>query len=249
MHRFPVSSLKIDARTINRLDIDANLAEWLKSLIVMAHDLSIDLVAMGIETAFQHRRTCEMGVTYGQGHGFAKPSPVATVTRLLDHSNPFSFLPEPLPPSSAMTHAEDAPLVLVVDDDRSLRKLLTLAVSQAGYRTIEASNGGEALDLYQQHHPDLVLLDAMMPEVNGFTCCRQLRTLQAIEAHSPSNSSAFAVLTQQKQPFPILMITALDDDNSVEQAFAAGATDYLTKPINWSILKQRLRKILSVDNG
>ncbi|MEA5452416.1 EAL domain-containing protein [Leptolyngbya sp. CCNP1308] len=248
LHRFPVSSLKIDARTINRLDIDAKLAEWLKSLIVMTHDLSIDLVAMGIETAFQHRRIREMGMTYGQGHGFAKPEPAIVMTRLLAHSNPFSFLLEPLPTSSAMTHAEDAPLVLVVDDDRSLRRLLTLAVSQAGYRTMEAANGGEALALYQQHHPDLVLLDAMMPEVNGFTCCRQLRTLQASEAHSPADSFALTVLTQQRQPLPILMITALDDDNSVEQAFAAGATDYLTKPINWSILKQRLRQILSVNN-
>ncbi|WP_017296676.1 EAL domain-containing protein [Nodosilinea nodulosa] len=244
LHRYPVSSLKIDARTINRLDIDPKLAEWLKSLIIMTHDLHIDLVALGIETAFQHRRTREMGMTYGQGFGFTKPEPAATITRLLAHSNPFSFLLEPLPLLPTMSHPEDTSLVLVVDDDRSLRRLLTLAVKQAGYRTLEATNGSEALALYQQHHPDLVLLDAMMPEVNGFTCCRQIRTLQAAEALSPSDPAAATVLTLQRQPFPILMITALDDDSSVEQAFAAGATDYLTKPINWSILKQRLRQLL-----
>jgi EAL domain-containing protein (putative c-di-GMP-specific phosphodiesterase class I)/CheY-like chemotaxis protein/glycosyltransferase involved in cell wall biosynthesis len=246
LHRFPVSSLKIDAKTVNRLDIDPKLAEWLKSLIVMTHDLHIDLVAMGIETAFQQRRTREMGLVYGQGYGFSKPEPATIITRLLAHSSPFSFLLEPVLSSPAMTVSENAPLVLVVDDDRSLRKLLTMAIQQSGYRTVEATNGQEALELYQQVSPDLILLDAMMPEMNGFACCRRLRMLQATEALSSTEMSQGSVLTQESSQLPILMITALDDEDSVENAFAAGATDYITKPINWSILKQRLKRLLDV---
>ncbi|WOD41537.1 EAL domain-containing protein [Nodosilinea sp. E11] len=247
LHRFPVSSLKIDAKTINRLDIDTKLAEWLKSLIVMTYDLQITLVAMGVETAFQHRRTREMGIAYGQGYGFSRPEPAANITRFLAHHNPFSFLLEPLPTASAMPHADNTPLVLVVDDDRSLRKLLTMAIKQSGYRTIEATNGREALELYQQESPDLVLLDAMMPEMNGFACCRQLRLLQSAQvlATSPLDQSASSI--QSNDEFPILMITALDDDHSVESAFAAGATDYITKPVNWSILNQRLKRLLKQD--
>ncbi len=245
LHRFPVSSLKIDAKTVNRLDIDPKLAEWLKSLIVMSHDLHIDLVAMGIETAFQHRRTREMGMTYGQGYGFSKPESAPVITRLLVHRNPFSFLLEPSPTPPAMAMSTDAPLVLVVDDDRSLRRLLTMAVQQAGYRTIEATNGQEALELYRQKSPELVLLDAMMPEMNGFACCRQIRMMQATENLGYADRVQGSVLIQQSCQTPILMITALDDETSVENAFAAGATDYITKPINWSILKQRLKRLFN----
>lgn len=244
LHRFPVSSLKIDAKTVNRLDIDPKLAEWLKSLIIMTYDLHIDLIAMGIETAFQHRRTREMGMTYGQGYGFSKPEPASVITRLLAHRNPFSFLIEPLPLAPTMPTSTDVPLVLIVDDDRSLRRLLTMAVQQAGYRTIEATNGQEALECYQRESPDLVLLDAMMPEMNGFTCCQQIRLLQASEHGPDTDPVQGALLTRQSCQAPILMITALDDETSVENAFAAGATDYITKPVNWSILKQRLKKLL-----
>jgi EAL domain-containing protein (putative c-di-GMP-specific phosphodiesterase class I)/CheY-like chemotaxis protein/glycosyltransferase involved in cell wall biosynthesis len=253
LHRFPVSSLKIDAKTINRLDIDQRLAEWLKSLVIMAHDLHIDLVAMGIETAFQHRRTREMGFVYGQGYGFSRPESPEVMTRLLAHRNPFAFLLDPaaahplLPPAAAPmdSQPDDTPLVMVVDDDRSLRKLLIMAVKQAGFRAVEAVNGQQALEVYERESPDLVLLDAMMPEMDGFVCCRQLRILQANEGREYANAPLGRVVTRQLFSLrPILMITALDDETSVENAFAAGATDYITKPINWSILKQRLKRLL-----
>jgi EAL domain-containing protein (putative c-di-GMP-specific phosphodiesterase class I)/glycosyltransferase involved in cell wall biosynthesis/ActR/RegA family two-component response regulator len=247
LHRFPVSRLKIDAKTVNRLDIDPKLAEWLKSLIIMAHDLQIDLVALGVETAFQHRRTREMGLTYGQGYGFSKPAQAEVMTTLLAHRNPFSCLLEPLPSLTPPTVDSDSPLVLVVDDDRSLRKLLTMAIKQVGYRTIEATNGQEAIDLYQQTSPDLVLLDAMMPEMNGFACCRRLRMLQEVDALGNTKTTQGSVATEHRSHPPILMITALDDETSVENAFAAGANDYITKPINWSILKRRIQALLEQD--
>ncbi|MGK7958743.1 MAG: response regulator [Crocosphaera sp.] len=117
-------------------------------------------------------------------------------------------------------------LILIVDDDRTMRNLLKIAMEEDGYRVIEAKNGQQGLEEYHRHHPDMVLLDALMPDMDGFTCCQKLRSVE-------DNASV-----------PILMITALDDQNSIDQAFVAGATDYITKPIFWSVLSQRVHCLL-----
>ncbi|MBJ7900957.1 MAG: response regulator [Cyanobacteria bacterium RI_101] len=120
-----------------------------------------------------------------------------------------------------------SPLILVVDDDSALRSLLVLALRGDGYRIEEAVNGRDCLAKYQRLQPDLVLLDAMMPEMDGFETCQNLRELGG------------------DKPAPVLMITFLDDRDSIEQAFACGATDYITKPIHWAVLKQRVRHLLA----
>ncbi|MBW4487274.1 MAG: response regulator [Trichocoleus desertorum ATA4-8-CV12] len=123
----------------------------------------------------------------------------------------------------------DSPLVLLIDDDRSMRFLLAQAIKQEGYQVVEAKDGEEGLALYQQVHPDIILMDALMPIMDGFTCCTQLRTL-------PGGDRV-----------PVLMITCLDDPASVDQAFVAGATDYVTKPIHWAVLRQRVRRLLETS--
>jgi PAS domain S-box-containing protein len=127
--------------------------------------------------------------------------------------------------------AENPPLVLVVDDDRFMRLQLREAMEQGGYIVTEAENGEQALDLYTKINPDVVLLDALMPVMDGFDCCKQMRCL-------PS-----------KHPTPILMITALEDPESVDLAFEVGATDYVTKPIHWAVLRQRVRHLLQVSQA
>lgn len=122
---------------------------------------------------------------------------------------------------------EQVPLILVVDDDRSMRTLLKVAMQEEGYRVVEAKNGEQCLVEYERWHPDMVLLDGMMPEMDGFTCCQQLRNLLGGEH------------------LPILMITVLDDQDSIEQAFTVGATDYITKPIYWAVLSQRVKRLLA----
>ena len=119
------------------------------------------------------------------------------------------------------------PLILIVDDDRTMRSLLNLAMSEEGYRVTEAENGQQCLSEYNHFQPDLILLDAVMPDIDGFTCCQKIRRLP------------------KGDRIPILMITVLDDRESVEQAFNAGATDYITKPIHWSVLSQRVRRLLT----
>jgi len=119
------------------------------------------------------------------------------------------------------------PVVLITDDDNALRSLLVMALKAEGYEIEEAINGEECLVKYARLQPDLVLLDALMPEMDGFSCCQHIRAL-------PDRSQ-----------IPILMITFLDDRESIDQAFQAGATDYITKPIHWSVLRQRVRYLLA----
>jgi CheY-like chemotaxis protein len=123
------------------------------------------------------------------------------------------------------------PLILIVDDDNSIRSLLKLAIKNKGYRVEEATNGEECLSVYQRCQPDLVLLDAIMPVMDGFTCCRRL-----------------CQLAQDKE-IPILMLTFLDDQDSIDQAFEAGATDYITKPIHWAVLFQRVKRLLTASQN
>lgn len=116
--------------------------------------------------------------------------------------------------------------ILIVDDDRLSRQILCRSLLQERYQVIEASNGAECLSIYAEAQPHLVLLDAMMPEMNGFECCMRLRKL-------PDAANT-----------PIIMVTGLEDKASVDWAFDAGATDYVTKPIHWPILRRRVKNLL-----
>ena len=121
---------------------------------------------------------------------------------------------------------EAAALILVVDDDKSMRMLLRLALELEGYIVIEAQDGEECLAVIQRRQPDAILLDAIMPVMDGFACCSRLRSL-------PSSDR-----------IPVLMLTVLDEPDAVERAFDFGATDYITKPIHWTVLRYRLRYLL-----
>ena len=129
----------------------------------------------------------------------------------------------------------DPPLILVVDDDKFMRIQLRHAMEQARYQVAEASDGDQAIAVYLDLKPDIVLLDAMMPVMDGFTCCKLLRTLPKSD--------------RQAANLPVLMITALEDQESVDQAFEAGATDYITKPIHWAVLRQRVRRLLEASQA
>ncbi len=118
------------------------------------------------------------------------------------------------------------PLLLVIDDDIVIRTMLMKSLQKQGYDAIEASNGSEGVELFQQHRPDLVLLDVLMPVMNGFEACLEMRALDP------------------ERTVPIIMLTGLDDVASVDKSFDAGATDFISKPINWSLFAQRVRYAL-----
>jgi signal transduction histidine kinase len=118
---------------------------------------------------------------------------------------------------------QHAPLALIVDDDTVTRLLARAALEGTGWSVEEAENGREALAAFQRLHPDAVLLDVMMPEMDGFMACAALRKLPGGE-HTP-----------------VLIMTGLDDYNSITKAYDAGATDFLTKPLNGLLLTHRVR--------
>jgi len=118
------------------------------------------------------------------------------------------------------------PLLLVVDDDVVIRSMLMKALQKQGFDAIEAPNGAEGVELFRVHRPDMVLLDVLMPVMNGFEACRMMCELEP------------------ERTVPIVMLTGLGDIVSVDKAFDAGATDFMTKPINWSLFSQRVRYAL-----
>ena len=122
--------------------------------------------------------------------------------------------------------SEEQSLILVVDDNASIRSVLGLLMEREGYRVTEAGTGLEAVAAFEQDHPDIVLMDIRMPGMDGATACARIQQL-------PEGPRT-----------PVLMITALDDRESIERCFAAGATDYITKPVNGAVLRHRVRRLL-----
>ena len=122
------------------------------------------------------------------------------------------------------------PLVLVVDDDITIRILARESLEQAGFGVEEAENGAEGLAAVKRFQPDIVLLDVVMPEMDGFSVCATLRGLP------------------EGDLLPILMMTGMDDTASINRAYEVGATDFITKPINLLILRHRVQYMLRTSD-
>lgn len=123
------------------------------------------------------------------------------------------------------------PRILVADDDRAMRFALLNVLQKDGYQIEQATNGIQAVSLCERHMPDLVLMDARMPRMDGFTACSRIREL----------ADGFDI--------PVLIITALDDEHSIERAFSAGATDYIPKPVHFAVLRQRVARMLEASRA
>ncbi|WP_341886936.1 EAL domain-containing protein [Variovorax sp. YR752] len=118
------------------------------------------------------------------------------------------------------------PKVLLVDDDEVNLLLTSIALRERGFDITEASGGEQAIRMLADWLPDVVVLDALMPGLDGFETCRELRHLPGFES------------------LPVLMLTGLDDDASITRAYEAGATDFFVKSTQWSLLAGRLRYLL-----
>ncbi len=116
----------------------------------------------------------------------------------------------------------DKPLILVVDDELVGRIYIEKALQSEGYDVITAENGQQALDLVAAHSPNMIVMDVLMPVMNGYESCIAIRG------------------QEDDLQTPILMLTGLDDIESIEKSFASGATDFIVKPINLPIFKQRI---------
>ena len=125
----------------------------------------------------------------------------------------------------------DHPKILLVDDDPIMREIATANLHDAGYRVMTAENGAEALEQLKSWPAALVISDLDMPVMNGFELTKSIRK-------SPSLSAT-----------PVIVITASDQAQAVDAAFAAGATSFLSKPINWSLFTHAVRFVIrAADN-
>lgn len=111
--------------------------------------------------------------------------------------------------------------ILLADDDATVRLLMQAALEKEGYRVLLACDGDEAIRLITAHAVDMVMLDVEMPGKNGYQVCSLLREKMGNE-------------------LPIIMVTGMDDLQSINQAFEAGATDFISKPINWNLIGYRI---------
>jgi diguanylate cyclase (GGDEF)-like protein len=139
---------------------------------------------------------------------------------LIDHMDKVSVKPQ-----------KQSYRILVVDDDRSIRLLLVNAFRREEYELEEAANGAQAIEVCQRRMPDLILMDAVMPEMDGFDACKAIRE------------------TPHGADIPVLMITGLEDESSIVRAFSSGATDYISKPINFSVMKQRVARLIKANKA
>ncbi len=115
------------------------------------------------------------------------------------------------------------PHILVVDDDRSILKFITANLKNRGYEIFTAFNGAEAIEIWQAEPVDLILLDLVMPEMDGLAVCQFVRQFSTV---------------------PIIVLSALDDEERKVKALDLGADDYLTKPFGLQELLARVRAVL-----
>ncbi len=116
--------------------------------------------------------------------------------------------------------------ILIVDDDSNFRQVTRLSLSLEGYEVLEASGGREAINLARQMQPDLILLDILMPGLDGYETCRQIKT-------NPATSH-----------IPIIVLTALGDPAARYKAQDAGADDCVAKPVMSQELRERVARLL-----
>ena len=121
---------------------------------------------------------------------------------------------------------DENPLVLVCDDDSVQRLLIRECLESAGLVVVEAESGREAIELVTNHRPDFIFMDIEMPGLNGIEVCRILRD------------------RPESEDTPILIVTGADDRETIDLGFEAGATQYITKPLNWPLLGRLVKYML-----
>lgn len=124
---------------------------------------------------------------------------------------------------------KEARVVLVVDDDRFNTVIVSSALKKDGYKLITANSGHQAVEAVKEHVPDIILLDVIMPDMDGFAVCEAVRAMP------------------EGKLIPIIMLTGLEDENAIEKAFALGADEYVLKPVNFTVLRKRVKRLLEAE--
>jgi two-component system, OmpR family, alkaline phosphatase synthesis response regulator PhoP len=133
--------------------------------------------------------------------------------------------------SAATDQTPEKAKILIVDDEEDILDMLAYNFEQEGYEVLRATNGEEAIEVATEHHPDLIILDIMMPKMDGVSACITLRATPGLEQVS------------------IMFLTARAEEYSEVAGFEAGADDYIYKPIKPRVLKSRVRAMLRRNQG
>lgn len=121
---------------------------------------------------------------------------------------------------------ENSYRVLIADDDSAARLALRHCLESDGYTVIEAENGEHAFSIYKEMKPDIVLIDVILPTMDGLTACALFREMS------------------EGGRAPLILLTGIDDDSTMELALKVGAADFIAKPISWAVLRERMRRLL-----
>lgn len=127
-----------------------------------------------------------------------------------------------------MARVSSGTKILVVDDDLYVRRSLQAVLEAEGYQVITAQHGLDGLRLLQEEHPDLVILDALMPDMDGWETCRRMRGLSTV---------------------PIFILSARQSEEDRLRSLQAGATEHLIKPVSLNELHARIRTALGIETG
>src|SRR3954453_5437341 len=173
----------------------------------------------GTRRRARSRGTCARGSAGRASHAArgaaasqGKPTSGAIVSRRTTVRRPAGAARMPEPPT-----------ILLVDDEDAVQKLLTYPLEREGYRVVSARDGEEALDRFAEANPDLVVLDIMLPRLDGLEVCKRLRARSTV---------------------PIIMLTARDDELDKVVGLELGADDYITKPFSIREFRSRVRALL-----
>jgi DNA-binding response OmpR family regulator len=125
-----------------------------------------------------------------------------------------------------VNNPDSIPTILVADDEEDLRELVTYRLTRSGYQVIGAGDGLQALELAAERTPDLMVLDVMMPKLDGYELTRRVRAEAALRS------------------IPVILLTARSQESDIDRGFEVGADDYLKKPFNPDELVARVRAVL-----
>ena len=228
LKRLALDELKIDKSFVDGLGRDAHDTAIVAAVVAMAHALDLRVVAEGVETADQLARLRALGCEEAQGYHLARPGPPATVTRLLlaEAETGFRGHPDDRPLTVDLRVPGRTPRVLVVDDSDDVRLVVRISLSAVGFDVHEASDGAAAVSMARALVPDAIVLDLVLPDVDGAEVCRVLRS-------DPLTAG-----------ITIVMATGNADADDKVRAFSAGADDYLVKPFSPRDLTSRIQAAL-----
>jgi EAL domain-containing protein (putative c-di-GMP-specific phosphodiesterase class I)/CheY-like chemotaxis protein len=214
--------LKIDRYFVQNCDTDRGRQVLLRSITSLAADFNATVIAEGIERDDELAMVRSMGITYGQGFLLGRPSkPDPALTSPTDKTNVILRF-EIQEKGEPMSRKK----ILLVDDSATILMMERMILSKGPYEVVTAANGEEGVAKAVSERPDLILMDVVMPKMNGFDAVRHIRQ------HSEVGTT------------PIIMVTTRGEMENVESGFSSGCNDYVTKPINAPELMTKLKALL-----